>query len=425
MPVFADFLMHRIIAVAVLLLASYASYAIFCVIQKAYFSPLAKIPGPWHAHLTGIRLQLTTIAGKRCHWVHKLHQVYGPMVRIAPHEIAVCDPTACKEIHSVSSRFYKSDLPGPPVSNLFSMTDPKAHGFRRRLYQKLLAQNSVRREYEPAVSRLVQSTVQHIKADVEKDGVANVYNWWMLMANDVVCLLTLGDTPGLIETGGSVDEVLTARCLHLMFSWAQFSVPLFLIFRFLGSPLSRTLDDIFHVDRWLASYGDKAATKTRADEKLVEGGTFFARALREAPIDKTLVTNGKAQLSDSDIAMDAAGFQLAGSETVAITLTFLIWRVLSRPALQKQLEEEVASLGDDISDAACETLPLLNATIEETLRLHGAAPTALKRVVPDGGTTLCGYYIPAGELVATMAWSLHRNPDIWPDPDTSVYPYIL
>lgn len=39
-------------------------------------------------------------------------------------------------------------------------------------------------------------------------------------------------------------------------------------------------------------------------------------------------------------------------------------------------------------------LPLLDAIINEALRLHPAAPASLPRETPSGGRTLNGVYIP-------------------------------
>ena len=91
--------------------------------------------------------------------------------------------------------------------------------------------------------------------------------------------------------------------------------------------------------------------------------------------------------------------------------------MLSDSSLQKALEEEVVELDDPIADSKLETLPILNAVIKETLRLYGAAPGALPRIAPISGVKLGEYLIPGGTTVSTQAWSLHRQPDIFCDPD--------
>ena len=95
--------------------------------------------------------------------------------------------------------------------------------------------------------------------------------------------------------------------------------------------------------------------------------------------------------------------------------------------------------------AVLQKLPYLNAFIKEGcapclysasirphvvsigLRLYGAAPSLLERVVP---TTTCktgaaneafdlmGYGLPPGTIVATQGWSMHREASIFPSPDT-------
>lgn len=98
----------------------------------------------------------------------------------------------------------------------------------------------------------------------------------------------------------------------------------------------------------------------------------------------------------------------------------MIWAVLSRPQLRTQVEAEIATLPENYTDADIEALPLVSAVIEENLRLYGAAPGMLPRIVPDGGADMGGYYIPQGITVTTHAYSLHRDPVLYPNP----YEYV-
>lgn len=124
-----------------------------------------------------------------------------------------------------------------------------------------------------------------------------------------------------------------------------------------------------------------------------------------------------ATFSDLDVAIEAGNLIVAGSDTTAVTLTYLIWAILSRPKLHAQLKTELATLRANWEEGDLETLSLLNATITETLRLYGAAPGALPRSVPEGGVTFSGYYIPAEVTVSTQSWTLHRDPLLFPDPE--------
>ena len=62
------------------------------------------------------------------------------------------------------------------------------------------------------------------------------------------------------------------------------------------------------------------------------------------------------------------------------------------------------------------------------LRIYGSVPAVLERVVPartsatvskhDEDFDLMGYALPPGTIVGTQAWSMHRNADVFPSPDT-------
>jgi cytochrome P450 len=125
---------------------------------------------------------------------------------------------------------------------------------------------------------------------------------------------------------------------------------------------------------------------------------------------------GEGHLDDMDVRVEAQSIIIAGTDTTGITLTYLTWAVLQRPELQKALEDEVAGLSEGFTENDLINLPLLNAVIEETLRLYGAAQSSLPRVAPPGGGKLGGHYIPQGTIVCTQAYTYHRDPQIWSNP---------
>lgn len=132
-----------------------------------------------------------------------------------------------------------------------------------------------------------------------------------------------------------------------------------------------------------------------------------------------------------EIASDMLDQLGAGHETSAVALTYLYWEMSRHPALQQKLRDEVLTLeprimwpaeaegGFDLpSSKMIDTLPLLHAIILETLRLHAPIPGIEPRVTPPGGCTLAGYTnIPAGVRVSAMSYALHRNEEVFPDPE--------
>ncbi|KAL1747460.1 cytochrome P450 [Schizophyllum fasciatum] len=117
---------------------------------------------------------------------------------------------------------------------------------------------------------------------------------------------------------------------------------------------------------------------------------------------------------------------IAGTDTSAITLSYLCYTLSQRPDVMRKLRDEVdnaTEAGVNIMDfSVLQTLPYLTAVLKEALRLYSAVPSLLERVVPDdsklsGPFQLMGYSLPSGTVVAAQAWSLGRDPIVFPAPD--------
>lgn len=117
-----------------------------------------------------------------------------------------------------------------------------------------------------------------------------------------------------------------------------------------------------------------------------------------------------------ELRQDAMSYIAAGSDTTANTLTYLIWMVCKHPEVKEKLLEDLKGVPDDFSDQDLKKLPYLDCVVQETLRLHSAVPAGLPRLVPPGGATFSGLYIPGGYTVSAQAYSMHRNPAVYPDP---------
>jgi cytochrome P450 len=174
---------------------------------------------------------------------------------------------------------------------------------------------------------------------------------------------------------------------------------------------------------WLREIGKRLPGKTAA--------RFFRCNDEISQTAQVAITNSKKEgmganifstievgpnFTESDINAEATTLIVAGSDSTAVSLTYLVWSVLSHPEIQHELETEVATLPAGFGDADTENLPVLNAVIQETLRLYGAVNTPMPRVVPAGGVTMGGYYLPQGITVTTQAHTIHRDSTLFPEP---------
>lgn len=124
-------------------------------LHHALTTPLRAVPGPWWSHITHYPLKLANIRGQRVHFIHSLHQKYGPVVRIAPDEVAIADADAAKTIHRPASGYekaawYKQFVQGN-ADGMFDMTDAKRHAARRRLFARAFGKSEIRGRWEGMV----------------------------------------------------------------------------------------------------------------------------------------------------------------------------------------------------------------------------------------------------------------------------------
>lgn len=136
--------------------------------------------------------------------------------------------------------------------------------------------------------------------------------------------------------------------------------------------------------------------------------TLLSKAIREAGVD--------CQLPEEILVKEQKAFIVAGTDTTAITATYLIWQILKHPEVKARLQDELRCLKDDFSIGDVQALKYLHCVINETLRLNGSVSSTLQRITPKGGREIGGYFIPEETRVTTQSFTLHRNPDIFQDP---------
>ena len=121
-------------------------------------------------------------------------------------------------------------------------------------------------------------------------------------------------------------------------------------------------------------------------------------------------------LTDSELAEESMGGMFGGSGTTANTLAYMLWATLQQPEIAKRLKAELREAFPDrskIPDAAvsywwsdgparllilnkvCGKLPVLQAVINETLRLYPTIIASLPRTAIRDAI-VAGIHIPRG-----------------------------
>jgi cytochrome P450 family 135 len=110
-------------------------------------------------------------------------------------------------------------------------------------------------------------------------------------------------------------------------------------------------------------------------------------------------------MSDAEIRDELLTLLVAGHETTATALSWAMERLVRHPEKLERLRDEVEA-GEDA---------YLTATIQETLRLRPVIVIVIRKLTEP--VELGGYELPAGASVTPCIHLIHRDPQIYPEPE--------
>ncbi|KAG6363710.1 hypothetical protein INS49_008813 [Diaporthe citri] len=334
---------------------------------------------------------------------------YGPVVRVGPKEVCFSDASAFRQIYNTKETFVKSPLyetiTDSPAPSIFSTADVELHRRHRRLLAPGLSETSVSQMCSSVHSK-VALAVQRMKEETEERGAADVYKWWTFMTSEITGELTFGQSFRILEEGkftsdlGNGGAVLAALRLTLPF----------------------VIKIAEHIPLGIVTAACRARKQTfrRADEMLAmhrQAVMADAENPKQSFFTRLFLAESEEKLTWQEVRSNALTFLVAGTDTTADTLTYLVWAVCQRPPVKAVLLQELSQLPENFDDTHLKSLSYLNQVIEETLRLYPAVATGLLRVVPPGGANIAGRHIPGGSTVSCQAYSLQRDPQVFPRPD--------
>ncbi|KAK8090254.1 cytochrome P450 3A13, partial [Apiospora hydei] len=363
-------------------------------------SPLRKVPGPRLSLFTSWVLKWHEFHAHRTQYTHRLHLRYGPVVRIAPNEVAFASAEGVKEIYgSGGSGYDKTEF-----YNLFQV-----YG-RRTMFSTLNKQDHAKRKRVLAD----RYTNTNILRSASLDGIKERSKRFVDRCSK--------------SLGGSIDLFV--------------STPFYLIRRVtLGGGLhDYAFDCVSH--HLFHPYGSDSL-RDEEDEKIMLQVAFddslqnrllsyynpglhavvknilelFSKP-RETPLADNLPDAGQ------ELRSGAAGHGRGMHRPHGRWYRYDRRRSLlpdveiSQPRsahVQKRLQEEIRSADPS---TPFDKLPYLDAVVMEGLRCFPAIPMSLPRYVPDGGRTIDGYYVPGGAIVSAQAYSTHRiDRGVFPEPE--------
>ncbi|KAF2136173.1 uncharacterized protein K452DRAFT_140447 [Aplosporella prunicola CBS 121167] len=335
------------------------------------------------------------------------------------------------------------------VPPMFATIPSKRHAARKRMLSNVYSKSAIQSSpsLRAATSVILHGRLLPLLADLSSQsgdaaGIIDIYNLFAALTMDFITayLFGLSASTNFVQDTTARDEYLRLyRCRQDFSFWPQELPKLTSFLAKMGLRLVPKFVDEANasLEAFNSRMCEKARTvaaKTSAVEHPEEYPAVYAQMQAAMARDQEKASgNGMAPLNDeeqqTEMASEFLDHSSAGFETSSITLAYFAHEISQRPELQDRLREELRSLDPPLtldskpelpSAKALDALPLLQATLQETLRLHAAIPGPQPRVTPAKGASLgpAGREysdLPGGVKVMSQAWSLHGNEEVFPE----------
>ncbi|EGP88865.1 unnamed protein product [Zymoseptoria tritici ST99CH_1A5] len=422
------------------------------ILHPLFLSPLSSIPpAHWSSHFSSLWILSHRHSQSDTFAIHAAHTRLGSIIRLAPNELSV--NSVNRGIRTIyaggfeKGEWYSEGFANFGVPPMFGMHGAREHGRRKRMVSHVYAKSTL--QGSEALGGITKVLVERLRGRLsEAAKTGEQVEMYELFAATMMDFVT-GYVFGLGQGTDFLREEKRAREFFKGFKerqrftfWAQECARLMRWVGWMGLRswfVPKWVDESNEEsERWVLEMCDRAeevvqrqeagVKKTESKDTPIVYAQLRQSFIKEARKDTkdNPSTTSILQSSHLDLASELLDHVLAGFDTSSITLTYLAWQ-LSRPSnahWQSRLRTQIATLNTSLDAKLIDNLPILHAVLMETLRLHAAIHGIQPRLTPEGLSSLgdpeAGLVVrdvPGGARVQSQAYSLHRNPEVFPEPE--------
>lgn len=393
------------------------------------------------------------------------HQCYGEVVRLGYNELSVnCVDDGIKTIYGQGwekHQWYPQQFASYGVTNMFSTMHHAPHSQKKRTMANVYSKSYIASSPQVAANSealLLTRILPLIHTLAQTKQSINIHDLDNSMTMDFMTSYQFGiaNSTNFVQNVAERNHIMHNYHCRRPYEFYSSEIPWFKpLCRKLGIHLVPKLFDSANdiLEDWSRNMckGAEASISDNytnpGDEPIVyrqfKHGLYNLRSKNPtaAKADSNFIlptaTDHNSDQTQQEVYSEMLDHLGAGHETSAVALTYLWYELSRNPPLQDALRKEIRTLSPRItypptspptstttsfpSPKQIDTLPLLNAVLLETLRLHAPIPGMQPRISPPTTTGhKLGPYtsIPANIRVSAMPYTLHRNPVVFPDPET-------
>ena len=329
--------------------------------------------------------------GTLAHKLREIHVTYGEVVRVAPNELSYIRPESIRDIYAKKPNSHFKALPKDPIRDPppepgtpvpLNAANDADHTRIRKVWSPSFSNQALSAQ-EPLINDYVTIMMDKLTEMAQRsDEPIDLQQWYSYCIFDIIIALVFGKDLQCMKSGRYHEWVaLLVRAVKVLIQMAScrfYPLMYWLLLKMI--PKRAREMRIKH----------EAFTKDRVQERL---NMPSGRADFFSHFDKH-----KRGMTDDEITLNSKIIVFAGSHSLQTTVTGITLLLVKNPDVLQKVSAEVRSrfASEDAMDSkSLATLPYLGAVIQEGMRVVSPVPLGLTRMIPEGGATICGDWLPA------------------------------
>ncbi|KAF2786003.1 cytochrome P450 [Melanomma pulvis-pyrius CBS 109.77] len=400
----------------VLLAGAFAVYVVGLYLYRlSPLHPLAKFPGPKLAAVTSWyeAYYEIVLSGQYSKKISQLHDQYGPIIRVTPHELHIRDSRFFDEVYSKNLQVDKEgwDKRFGSEHSVLTTVNAAFHKRRRAALNPMFSRRSIL-SFIHIIYRHIDTLSTRMQEFEARKEPLNLTLAFPALTGDIIMDYFFG------------------------FNYAQLKDPEFASFHDAFMKIGATghlatqfplifpiMNSIPHfITEWLQPAA-KPLLKFKRDQWDLIGRTLRGDEIKRNDAQKTIfqeILNSKLPLEDKShqrLADEAQIVVGGGVETTAFALTIAVFHIINTPRIYERLHADLVSAFPNratLELIPLEQMPYLKACIMEAVRLSYGLSARNPRT-HDKPIQYKQYVIPAKTTIAMTIPEVSHDEDIFPN----------
>ncbi|XP_050429934.1 cytochrome P450 4V2-like [Adelges cooleyi] len=338
--------------------------------------------------------------------------------------VIVTDPKDLKIILSSSQHNTKGpeyDVMRPWLNDGLLMSSGSKWQTRRKMLTNTFHFKTLE-SYNSTINRHSRLLAKKLLQDSKTQKAINIKDYIVLCSLDVACQTIMGvdmqSQEGKSQNYVSATKKASKAMIDRIFTFWLWND---LIFK-----ISKSGRVFYKSLKVLHSYTEKIIQEKRIilnkkdDEKEVkENSTKTSKNTSFLELLIKMSNEYPDQMTDEDIKEEVDTFLFEGHDTSSIAVTAILLLLGIHQDIQEEVRDELHSIfGDSDRDVTMEDLnkmTYLEIVIKEGLRIYPSVPTITRRLTEV--LHLTNYSIPPNTIISIMPYVVHRDDELYPDPE--------